>query len=152
LFPASALDTSTVRVFNYPTSVIAWNNGNGIFSVSRLPPMVQMSCVHSILCKDLDGDGRKDLVFGGNEYGFLPQFGRLDASLGQVLIADGPRKFKLLSPAASGLNISGQIRDIVTVKGKDYVYLLFLRNDDFPLLYSPVSAQQHVSTAIKATR
>lgn len=152
LFPPSALDTSTVRSFNYPSSIIAWNDGNGHFLVSRLPPMVQMSSVNAILCLDLDGDGRKDLIFGGNEYGFLPQFGRLDASLGQVLIADGPKKFNLLTPAASGLNISGQIRDISAIQIKDHVYLLFLRNDDYPLLYKTEKTIRHIATAKKATR
>jgi len=150
LFPASALDTSRVLLFDYPSSIIAWNKGNAHFHVDPLPPIVQMSSVNAIQCLDINDDGKKDLVLGGNEYGFLPQFGRLDASLGQVLIADSSQKFNLLTPASSGLNISGQIRDIVTVQVKDHVYLLFLRNDDYPLLYKTQRATRLFTAARKS--
>ncbi len=36
-----------------------------------------------------------DLILGGNEFGFLPQFGRLDGSFGDVLMNDGKGNFTL---------------------------------------------------------
>jgi enediyne biosynthesis protein E4 len=135
LFPAAMLDTAEIKLFNYPSSIIALNLGHGHFDIRRMPTLVQLSCVNAVQAIDLNGDGKPDLVLGGNESGFLPQFGRLDASFGQVLIGDGKGNFNPIAPDSSGLQLPGQIRDIARIPGKDHVYLLFLRNDDFPILY-----------------
>jgi len=136
LFPSKILDSSLVRLFDYPSSVIAFNQGNGQFSVQPLPPMVQLSSVNAIRVMDLNGDGFPDLVLGGNEFGFLPQFGRLDASFGHVLLNDGKGHFSWIGPERSGLDLRGQIRDIAEIPEKDRVYLLFLQNDEVPVLYN----------------
>jgi hypothetical protein len=136
LFPSQLLDSALVREFNYPSSIIAINEGNGRFSIQKLPAMVQLSSVGAIRCTDIDGDGHVDLLMGGNEFGFLPQFGRLDASSGHILLNDGKGRFNWINPGRSGLYLPGQIRDIAEVPAKDHVYLLFLQNDEFPALYS----------------
>jgi enediyne biosynthesis protein E4 len=135
LFPQQQLDSSLVKLFNYPSSIIAFNEGNGHFRIRRLPTMVQLSSVNAALCIDVNHDGHTDLVLGGNEFGFLPQFGRLDGSFGHVLLGDGKGNFSWTSPDRSGLDLPGQIRDIVPIPGKDHVYLLFLQNDQYPVLY-----------------
>jgi len=43
---------------------------------------ITYSSVNAILCTDVDGDGHPDIVAGGNEFGFLPQFGRAGPVLG----------------------------------------------------------------------
>jgi len=135
LLGGPALENATVRIFDFPTSIIALNKGEGQFEIRPLPATTQFSCVNAIRCLDVDGNGAPDLILGGNEFGFLPQFGRLDASLGHVLLNDGRAGLKDISPALSGLSLPGQIRDIALVRGKEHVYLLFLRNDDIPQLY-----------------
>lgn len=136
LFPPELLDSSLVKQFNYPASIVAINEGNGKFSIRQLPVMVQLSSVNAIHCMDINHDGFTDLVLGGNEFGFLPQFGRLDASFGHVLLNDGKGQFTWLNNDRSGLKLPGQVRDIVEIPGKDHVYLLFLQNDEYPVLYS----------------
>ena len=138
LLPQQALDSSQVKVFNYCSSIIAWNEGNGKFTIQKLPAMVQLSSVNAIRCIDVDGDGMRDLVLGGNEYGLLPQFGRLDASRGQILLNKGHRNFRYLDEDHSGLSLKGQIRDIQPIPGKNKKdqYLLFLINDEIPSLFS----------------
>ena len=135
LFPAAQLDSSLIRTFNYCSSIIAYNEGNGRFRIQRLPTMVQLSSVNAILTADINHDGHPDLVLGGNEFGFLPQFGRLDGSFGHVLLGDGHGHFQYITSDRSGLNLPGQIRDIAPLGGKDHLYLLFLQNDEFPALY-----------------
>jgi enediyne biosynthesis protein E4 len=135
LFPAEVLNHTLVKQFNYSSSIIAINEGNGKFSIKKLPPMVQLSSVNAIQCMDINGDGSPDLVLGGNEFGFLPQFGRLDASFGHVLLNDGKGGFTWVDPKQSGLQLPGQIRDIGKISGKDKRWLLFLRNSDYPALY-----------------
>ena len=137
LLPAGPLDSATVRQFNYTHSIIAFNRGNGQFDIRLLPAMAQLSSVSAIQCLDLNGDGNPDLVLGGNEFGFLPQFGRLDAGKGQVLLGDGKGRFTYIPSFRSGLDLPGQIRDIQTIPGKNpgHPYLLFLQNDEYPALY-----------------
>ena len=135
LFPRNLLDKSTVKEFNYASSCVALNNGLGNFTVQKLPGMVQLSSVNAAHVIDLNQDGFKDLVLGGNNFGFLPQLGRLDASFGDVLINNGKGEFQWVEPKRSGLNLTGVIRDIVDIKLKGNTYLLFLRNDDWPALY-----------------
>jgi hypothetical protein len=58
------------EIFNYTSSCIAINEGNGRFSIQRLPGYVQFSSVNAILCTDVNQDGETDLVLGGNQFGF----------------------------------------------------------------------------------
>jgi len=135
LFSAELIEKSTVNKFNYASSIIAINEGNGKFSITRLPTEVQLSSVNAILFTDVNADGIKDLVLGGNEFGFLPQFCRLDASFGHVLSNDGKGHFTWLPSSKSGLMVTGQVRDIIYLPLKNTNGILFLRNDDYPLLY-----------------
>ncbi|MBS1669410.1 MAG: VCBS repeat-containing protein [Bacteroidetes bacterium] len=135
LFPPELLKNALEKEFNYPSSIVAINQANGNFLIHKLPSMVELSSVNAIKCVDLNKDGYTDLVLGGNEFGFLPQFGRLDASFGHVLINNGKGQFTWQQFQQSGLQLEGQIRDIAEIKGKDQNYLLFLRNDDYPVLY-----------------
>jgi enediyne biosynthesis protein E4 len=135
LLPEALIKTSQVKKFNYCSSIVAINMGNGMFAVHRLPTMVQFSSVNAIQCADLNGDGFPDLVLGGNEFGFLPQFGRLDGSFGDILLNDGKGNFSFMGNAKSGLEIRGQVRDIAQINGQKGKRLLFLVNDEYPVLY-----------------
>ncbi len=142
LFPAAMLDTTLVKKFNFCSSVVAINEGNGNFNLLKLPPMVQLSSVNAIQCADVNGDGYPDLVLGGNEFGFLPQFGRLDASYGHILLNNGKGGFTWVDPGHSGLQLPGQIRDIGKITARDKTFLLFVRNDEYPQLYLINSLQK----------
>src|SRR6185312_6661861 len=135
LFPSDVLQKCTVKEFNYPSSIVAINNGNGNFTIKKLPPMVQLSSVNAIHCMDVNEDGKTDLVLGGNLYTFLPQFERLDASFGDVLLNDGKGDFKWVGQKKSGLNVQGMVRDIAEIPGTNGPYVIFLINDEFPALY-----------------
>jgi hypothetical protein len=135
LFPPQLLDSAQVKTFNFSSSIVAFNEGNGHFRIQRLPTTVQLSSVNAITVLDANHDGYPDLILGGNEFGFLPQFGRLDASLGDVLLNDGKGNFNCLTPDRSGLSLTGQVRDIIPIPSKNALYLLFLQNDEFPALY-----------------
>ena len=135
LFPAGSLDTMTPKLFNYPSSIVAINQGNAQFRIQKLPARTQLSSINAIKCVDVNGDGFPDLVMGGNDYGFLPQFGRLDAGFGDVLLGDGKGGFTWVDAQHSGLSLTGQVRDIGLITGGGRTQLLFARNDDYPALY-----------------
>ena len=136
LFPNGQLDSALLRTFNYPSSIIAVNEGDGKFSVHKLPALTQMSSANAIRSLDINKDGHPDLLIGGNEYGFLPQFGRLDSSPGQILLNDGKGNFTCIPSARSGLDLDGQVRDIAIIPGANNMYLLFLINDEYPALFT----------------
>ncbi|HEY2722760.1 MAG TPA: FG-GAP-like repeat-containing protein, partial [Chitinophagaceae bacterium] len=134
LFPAAVIEKCIVKQFNYPSSVVAINNGDGSFSVRKLPVMSQLSCINRFYCIDLNNDGYPDLVVGGNQFGFLPEFERLDGSLGDVLINDRKGGFIYQGASKTGLKLRGEIRDIEEIKTSVGSCLLFLQNNEIPVL------------------
>lgn len=142
LFDASLLKSSQVKLFAYSSTCIAINEGNGKFTIKKLAPYVQFSSVNAIRVQDVNDDGFNDIILAGNKFGFLPQFERLDASLGNVLLNDGKANFTCLSAAQSGLEIRGQVRDIQPLKTKNGNFLLFLQNNDYPVLYGIKNASK----------
>lgn len=132
LFPEDVIRSSTVREFDFPSSCIAVNQGNNSFSIYKLPQMVQLSSVNAICTTDIDGDGAIDLILGGNDFNFLPQFGRQDASYGNVLLNDKAGGYNWIGPLKSGLLVEGEVRDIITFGSGNKKYFIFFRNNDFP--------------------
>jgi hypothetical protein len=135
LFPANVLSEAGVKTFNYCSSIVAINNGNGTFAVKRLPTRVQLSSINAICPADINGDGKPDLLTGGNLFSFPPQFGRLDASYGDVLINNGNGDFSPLQNALSGINIRDEVKDIKEVNVKGESRFLFTQNNGNPVLY-----------------
>ncbi|MBC7826113.1 MAG: VCBS repeat-containing protein [Chitinophagaceae bacterium] len=135
LFPKQILQTAIVKKFNYTSSCIAINNGSGNFTIQKLPVMSQLSSVNAIHSMDINKDGYIDLILGGNQFGFLPQFERLDASFGDILLNNGKGEFIWQENIKAGLNMRGEIRDIVEIKRANDRYLLFMQNNDYPFLY-----------------
>jgi hypothetical protein len=82
---------------------------------------------------DVNADGKTDLVMGGNQFGFLPQFGRLDANYGLVLINKGKRVLEVVEDKQSGLAITGQVRDMLLIQQSKQKSVLFIRNNQFPV-------------------
>ena len=135
LFKPELIQSATVKTFNYSSSVIAWNEGAGKFTIQQLPLEVQLSSANAILCKDITKDGRPDIVVGGNITECLPQFGRLDANYGIVLENKGNKQFAAMPAAHAGLSVTGMVRDIAWINGIKENYILFLRNNDYPVIY-----------------
>jgi len=135
LVPPEALNKATVKQFDYSPSCVAINKGKGQFVIEKLPPMTQLSSINAIYCMDINNDGKVDVVSGGNQFDFIPQLERLDASMGDVLLNNGSGNFMWIEPGRTGLHLRGQLRDIKEIHGHGKNYLLFLQNDEFPVLY-----------------
>jgi hypothetical protein len=133
LFKKELVEKATMKLYNFTSSVIAWGKGGGQFDVQRLPNEVQFSSLNAMVSSDLNLDGKTDVVMGGNQYGFLPQFGRLDANYGLVLINKGNRKLEVIEDKQSGLAITGQVRDMVLFKQGSQQRVLFIRNNQVPV-------------------
>ncbi|MBS1737059.1 MAG: VCBS repeat-containing protein, partial [Bacteroidetes bacterium] len=135
LFLPEAIKEAEVKKFTYSKSCVAINNGNGLFTLKMLPTMMQLSCVNAIMPIDVNNDGKIDLVSGGNQFGLLPQFEKLDASFGDILINDGNGNFTWEPSIKTGFSMRGEMRDIVKIINSKGVHLLFLQNNEYPQLY-----------------
>ena len=137
LFGPEVMQKSAMKQFNYCPSMVAINNGNGVFTIQALPYQVQLSSVNAIAVTDLNGDNQPDLILGGNMFDFPPQFGRLDGSYGHVLLNEGKGTFHWQLPKQSGLSLKGAIKDIqelkLTTKGSRG--LLIIQNNEQPVLF-----------------
>jgi hypothetical protein len=121
---------------DYTRSCFAWNEGNGKFTISELPYPLQLSSVNAILVSDVNNDRRPDLLFGGNLLDWLPQFSRIDASFGQVLINKGNRTWDCLTEGESGVDLNGAVKHILSIKTQGNYQFLFLRNNAVPVMYN----------------
>lgn len=136
LFKPEIVKNSLIKVVNTSESVIAVNEGNGRFTMSKLPDQVQWSCVYSIDCTDVNNDGFMDLVMGGNNYGFKPQFSRQDASYGHVLLGDGKLGFKWQNYSGSGFFVRNEVRHLMTISDKNGKRYLFAAiNNEEPKVF-----------------
>ncbi len=122
IFGRKILNHSILKNAVLLESCLFLNNGDGTFEIKKLPQMAQFSPVRDILARDLDKDGKMDLVLVGNDYSVRPSMGRYDASYGWCLMGGVNKEFRPLMPAESGLVIKGDARRIlpIDVSGKQY--------------------------------
>src|SRR5258706_12123066 len=62
LFGEKLTGEAAKRKFNFSSSVIAWNEGDGKFTIEKLPAVIQFSSVNAISCSDVNGDGKPDIT------------------------------------------------------------------------------------------
>lgn len=130
VFPDDLLSGAETHQINYLSSSVFLNHDGKTFSVNALPAVAQLSSVNAIICEDINLDGKKEIILGGNFYGFKPEVGRLDGSYGAVFRFVNNR-FEYIPPIQSGLKLSGQVRSSAVVRNqKGEKALLFGRNND----------------------
>ncbi|QLE00832.1 VCBS repeat-containing protein [Galbibacter sp. BG1] len=136
LFPKEILDNSLIKSVNTTASIVAINQGNGDFAIKELPKEVQFSCVCDISSSDLNGDGNLDLIMAGNNYEFKPQFSRLDANYGSVLLGNGKGDFTWQDYNKSGFFVKGEVKKLAQFKDKSgATYLLVAINNEQPKIF-----------------
>jgi hypothetical protein len=126
---------ATVKQVNYQSSCIAYNDGKGIFTIRKMPVAMQLSSINAIKITDINQDNYPDIIAAGNMFDLLPQFCRIDASYGHVLINIKKGDFNDLPQLKSGIDLNGQTRNILSFKYKKEDCILFLENNEIPVLY-----------------
>ncbi len=137
LFPKEILDKSIVKQVTTSASVIAINDGDGKFTIQQLPPRAQLSCICDITCTDVNNDGHLDLVMAGNNFEFKPQFSRLDASYGNLLLGDGKLGYEWLNYDESGFKIKEEVKYLKPLKdAQGRRYLVAAINNEKPKIFA----------------
>ncbi len=129
IFSPKQIRTSAKSYVYQTTSGIAWNNGDGSFDIEPLPTSAQFSPVYAILIKDLNNDGRLDILAGGNFSRSKPEIGIYAASYGTTLLGSGERTFTPVAAHDSGFKLKGEVRDLLEVKAGSETLLLAARNN-----------------------
>ncbi len=110
-------------------SAVFMNDGKGNFEMRPLPLAAQFAPVYAIAAEDFDGDGKTDLLLGGNFYRSKPEVGIYDGSYGWFLKGDGQGGFTAQLPSQSGFFVKGEIRDFLILKNKKNNLVLVGKND-----------------------
>ncbi len=112
IFTPEMMQNATVLHCNEARSGCFVNDGKGRFTFHPFPNEAQVAPVNAMVCTDINGDGKRDLILAGNEYQTSVGQGRYDASYGLQLTGDGKGNFTAVSPTQSGLIIDGDVRDL----------------------------------------
>ena len=94
----------------------------------------QLSSIRAIEKVDVNDDGMEDLLLFGNDTDYTPQFSRLDANRGTLLMNLGNGDFKAISNQKSGLNVKGDVRDIETIKLNNQDIIIVAVNNSKPVI------------------
>jgi hypothetical protein len=135
IFAAEDLADAVVKKAYTFASALARNNGDGSFTMVPLPLEAQMAPVYGILARDVDRDGKLDVLLAGNFDGVRPEIGRMSASHGLVLRGIGDGTFAPVRPAESGFVVPGQAREIRTIATSRGELYVVTRNNDRPLVF-----------------
>jgi enediyne biosynthesis protein E4 len=143
------IDSAIKWEVNTAASMIALNDGKGNFQLTPLPDEMQLSSIRAIHLTDINQDGKRDMLAAGNFFDLLPQFCRIDASYGHVAFNKGGGRFEVVRPGSTGINIQGQVRQILPIKAGQVASLLFVQNNERLRLYQPTNSSSTVPKQLR---
>ncbi len=127
------LDSSiSIKATNFTSGTFV-NDGSGNFEFVPFPAMAQISPINGLVALDVDGDGQKEIVSGGNLFEAEVETGRADAGKGLILHNMGQGNFIPISIQHSGINEKGNTKDILALELSENNTYLFFGNNDGPV-------------------
>jgi enediyne biosynthesis protein E4 len=91
------------------------SSANSKYLQKDLPLDAQQSPIYAISVADVDRDGIKDIIAGGNVSNARLRFGYCRASKGQIFKGLGNGRFEMIPAAKSGLQINGDVRSMAVL-------------------------------------
>jgi hypothetical protein len=123
------IETALHRQARLFSSIILVND-NGKLTVKKLPVEAQFSAVTSIVVKDFDEDGNKDILLAGNKFDVEVETTAADASPGVLMKGRQGLNFTCMKPGESGFFAPYNVKDIRLVKLGNGVALVVASNND----------------------
>lgn len=117
-------------------SAVLRRGADGRFAFTPLPLEAQLTPIYGIVTDDVNGDGRLDILLGGNFDGVKPDIGRMAASEGVVLLGRPDGAFTAMRPLESGFRVRGQVRGLARISTRSGARILVARNSATPLVFS----------------
>lgn len=106
-------------------------NLGGRFDFKPLPNLAQVSSINSILIRDFDLDGFKDLLVSGNLFVSEIETPRNDAGAGLLLKGNGQGDFSAVPLPESGFSAPHDAKEMQMIKVGNREIILVANNDDF---------------------
>jgi len=122
--PEQLANTKCVEIKTLKTSYLK-NEGNRKFIINALPEYAQISMVNGIV-----KDDENNIILAGNFYPFRVQQGPLDAGIGLLLTNNGKGEFMPKVYTETGLDISGDVRNLITVKSTNGLLIIAVKNNE----------------------
>ncbi len=130
IYSGPAINESLILEAKTFASFYVENKGDNNFSFHELPLQAQFSTINDIVTGDWNNDGKKDILFVGNDYSPDVETGRYDASIGGVLLGNGSGSFTFWQSQSNGLNVSGNVRHIQKVASDSGTLLIIAKNNE----------------------
>ncbi|MBK8298506.1 MAG: VCBS repeat-containing protein [Saprospiraceae bacterium] len=99
------------------------NEGNA-FSFKPFNNMDQIAPIYDFIVYDVNKDGYKDIIYGGNYYNREIETTRSDAGVGGILLNDAKGNFKHVPSKQTGLKLTQDLRKLRFVKSGPYDLML----------------------------
>ncbi|MEM7373360.1 MAG: VCBS repeat-containing protein [Bacteroidota bacterium] len=128
IFGRQNLSTAEILEANYLASAYFEQTAEGAFVLHPLPDPLQFSTLEAAHLVDVNEDGKKEVLLGGNFYDCNVEMGRYDADFGHILSIGQQGEMTVFSLHNSP--IRGQIRKIESVQTSQGRYYLWARNGD----------------------
>lgn len=142
--PDQLAGTVKLEAYRLESSVMI-NGGGKKFEMRSLPLEAQLSPMYGVLVEDFDGDGKLDVLLGGNLYESKPEVGIYDGSYGVLLKGNGNGEFETVSPQLSGIHFKAAVRDIVTLNIAGHRAAVFSLNNDSAIIFTRTKAGENFS-------
>lgn len=143
LFTEEEKEGALILIGNYDQSSWIENLGDGKFKMHALPIEAQISPVNGIVVDDINSDGFSDILLIGNDYGNEIFIGRLDASVGLLLLGNGEGSFQAVSPRKSNFIVPGDGKALVKmISSTGNPLFIASQNRDSLKVYESVNANQ----------
>ena len=113
------------------------NLGNNQFKTTALPNMAQLSAVNAVVPWDVNKDENLDIILSGNMHSAEIETARHDASYGLVLLGNGKGEFVSIPNLKSGINISGDIKDLEIIEARNKSILVTENHGTLRLIQLP---------------
>ncbi len=125
IFESSSLSKAEIlEVHSTATGYLKLENKEWKFHA--LDDYFQLSPITNFVHLDLTGNGKKELLFGGNYFGLKPFHGRLGSFSGGALTQNG----RILDDNKTGLNFFNKaVVNFATLNFKDHQFLIVVYND-----------------------
>ena len=132
------LAKAVIRTADNFKSTYFENTGNLNFKAHVLPDELQFSTLNAAALADLDGDGRQEVLLGGNFYECNIEMGRYDAGDGNVLSIGKEGQMAVYS--LGDVQVKGQVRRIEALKAGGRTVYVFARNNMKAVVLEPEKA------------
>lgn len=118
---------------------------DGTFRFSPLPRIAQIAPIFGVVAGDFDGDGKTDLYAVQNSFAPIPEIGRFDGGLSQLMRGDGGGNFQPVPPRQSGLVVPGDTKGLAVADLDDNGWPDFIitRNNNSGLVFRNRGVRGH---------